>query len=456
MKRLSLLVLSLVFPLSMKGSVGKDLETFFHKMGTSVNATAPGSHHNQAAGYYNGGGVSLRNRTKNTSLATIQLPHVRAGCGGIDLFTGGFSFVNSRQLVDALKSIGSNAISYGFMLAMKTMAPSVQSVMAELQDMASKVNYANINSCETAATLLGGVLPKSDLTSRHLCTAMGVSTNAFSSWAEARQGCGSGGQASTVLAQKNMKDEYKNILVDEFNIAWEVLKRNPTLSAHKDLAELCMTLSGTIVAYKEGTGTRKVVTYPSLADHDDLIRALFMGGSTEMYTCLETGRCLTVQRKTQLISSSVAFETRVRGMLTQIMKKAQTDQDLSAEEIAFIGKTRLPIYKLVNVMTAYKRTEVDLRDYTDILCIDLIHQYITEVLDVMMEEAATLRHAQISEDQIQTFMNQLMKAKAHINTKRKIAYEQMNQMLIMVETAKTYERKLEHTFDQLASQGEKR
>lgn len=98
--------------------VGSDLEIFFQKIGSVTNATSVGAHHDQSAGYYSGGGFSVRNRIKNFQPTTLQLPNIKAGCGGIDIFTGGFSFVNSAQLVNAIKSIGSSAVSYGFMLAM--------------------------------------------------------------------------------------------------------------------------------------------------------------------------------------------------------------------------------------------------------------------------------------------------------------------------------------------------
>ena len=46
-------------------------------------------------------------------------------------------------------------------------------------------------------------------------------------------------------------------------------------------------------------------------------------------------------------------------------------------------------------------------------------------------------------------MKQLQKAKEAIANKRKDAYAEMNQALIMVETAKVYEKKVENTFDAL-------
>ena len=425
--------------------IGGDLEGFFNSLGAVTNSTSPGVYHDQSGGYYNGGGLSLRNRAKNTQIATVQLPNFKAGCGGIDMFTGGFSYISSAELVNALKSIGSSAVSYGFMLAMKTFAPAVQSVMAELQDMASKINQANINSCETAATLLGGVWPKSDLTSRHICTSMGSSSGMFKDWASARQGCGAGSSQTGVMARKGTTEGYKNILAEEFNIAWEVIKRNNYLFSDRELAELCMTISGTIIARKEGEN-RKIITLPSKADNNDLIKALFEGGSVAAYGCDESGKCLRVQNRNYSVTSS-GLAKRVRETLKAIMEKAIDDNPLDQKEIAFIGKVHLPIYKMINVLSAFKRTEFDLRDFTDIICVDLIHQYITEIIDVMLDETANLKNVQISDEEINGFIRQLHEAKANINRKRKMAYEQVNQMLIMIETTKSYEKKLENAFE---------
>jgi hypothetical protein len=67
----------------------------------------------------------------------------------------------------------------------------------------------------------------------------------------------------------------------------------------------------------------------------------------------------------------------------------------------------------------------------------------------MLEETANLKNAQVSDEEVNKFIAQLQKAKAGITAKRKMAYEQMNQMLIMIETTKTYEKKLENTFEVL-------
>ena len=432
------------------GGIGGDLMNFFEKSGVMSNVTTPGAHKDQSAGYYDGGGLTVRSRVKNAQIATMNLPNINAGCGGIDMFMGGFSHISKDALIAALRNIGTNAAGYAFKLGIKTIAPMIDGVMEDLNALATKINQANINSCETAATMLGGVWPKSDLTSRHLCTAMGSSGGIMSDWAAARQGCGAGGQRSNVVSQKGNKEEYKDILAEEFNVAWEVIKRNGFLNANKDLAYLCMTLAGTIVSYKEGDRPR-VVTYPSKADHNDLLKALFDGGSAPLYSCADggSGKCLKVTTTNHMIQADKAFRLKITKMLGEITRKAINDEELNAEEIGFVENVRLPLYKMINVLAAYKRAEFDLRDFSDVVTMDFIYQYIAEILDVMLAESANLRNAQVSDEEVGKFMKQLQKAKEAIANKRKDAYAEMNQALIMVETAKVYEKKVENTFDAL-------
>lgn len=432
--------------------IGEDLVSFFNGSGVTSNVTTPGAHKDQSAGYYSGGGLSVRNRVKNSQIATLQLPSIDAGCGGIDMFMGGFSHISKDALISALRNIGTNAAGYAFKLGIKTIAPMIDGVMEDLNSLATQINQANINSCETAATMLGGVWPKSDLTSRHLCTSMGSKMGELSDWAAARQGCGAGGKRSTIMAQKGNKAEYQDMLADEFNIAWEVIKKNQFLYNNKDLAYLCMTLAGTIVAYKEG-GKGRVVTYPSRADNDDLIKVLFEGGNISVYSCQDQVKCLRIVETKRTIPTDQAFMLKVRKMLGDITQKAISDEALSAQEIAFIENVKLPLYKMINVMSAYKRAEFDLRDFTEIVTMDFIYSYITEILDIMLAETANLRNAQVSEEEISRFMSQLQKAKASITAKRTNAYEQMNQALIMIETTKTYEKKVENAFDALQKGG---
>jgi uncharacterized protein (DUF2252 family) len=101
------------------------------------------------------------------------------------------------------------------------------------------------------------------------------------------------------------------------------------------------------------------------------------------------------------------------------------------------------------VFAAKKRADFDLRDFTEVIAIDYVHQYILELLDLVSEETVNLRSAQVSDDDINTFLKQIQQAKQAINAKRGAAYEQMNQALLIIERARIEEREVENVFNAL-------
>jgi hypothetical protein len=55
---------------------------------------------------------------------------------------------------------------------------------------------------------------------------------------------------NAVNSQKS--PEFKDILGDEFNLAWKALKKHALFAEDNELAELFMSLSGTLIARKNG------------------------------------------------------------------------------------------------------------------------------------------------------------------------------------------------------------
>lgn len=62
--------------------VNSDLNGFFGSLGYSGNVTQAQAWQGQAAGYFTGGSVYLRNPVKNVQLISMQVPSLNAGCGG--------------------------------------------------------------------------------------------------------------------------------------------------------------------------------------------------------------------------------------------------------------------------------------------------------------------------------------------------------------------------------------
>ena len=188
-KVLIIFMLVLVPYSASSNNVGSSMQQFWKDMCGIDNATPGGSYKGQSAGYYSGGNLYARTKVKNQNFASLQLPGYRAGCGGIDMFAGSFSFINSQQLVSLMNNIASSAVTFSIKLAMDTLSPQIGQQVSELQKMVQEMNQFQMNSCEQAAALVGGAWPASDEASKSICASIGNHRGIFSDYAAAKQNC---------------------------------------------------------------------------------------------------------------------------------------------------------------------------------------------------------------------------------------------------------------------------
>jgi conjugative transfer pilus assembly protein TraH len=420
--------------------ISESLMKFFKKAGISSNATSSGCYKDQTAGYYTGGSLVARNGIKNAQLATLQMPGFRAGCGGIDLWMGGFSHISSEHIVEMLRNIGSSAASYAFMLAVQTVSPQIYNIMNELNAIATQINQTNINSCEAAATMLGGVWPKSDQSSKHLCQSMGSQLGAFSDWSAARQGCGAKGDREKILNRKGEDARYKDMFAGEFNLSWKAIQNNAFLSTNDELAHLFMTLVGSIIVRKKGDDF-EVTVLPGHADRDDVLSGLLMGGETPIYSC-DTGHCLNPTLKTTNLTEGLLKKTQT--VLESLVTKIYEDTPLNTEEKDFLNSTRLPVYKMLNVMTAYRRghSPLDIHHYGELIALDILYKYVLEVIDLVHESVTQLRGVQVDETHMEQFLTHLQRARERITQRRQSSYQQMDNALSFIQATQLIEKQL--------------
>jgi conjugative transfer pilus assembly protein TraH len=380
---------------------------------------------------------------QSTQLAHLQLPGFRAGCGGIDAWVGGFSHIKSEQLIKALRGIGSAMGSYAFMLAIESISPEIYNVMNELNALAQKINSLNINTCEAAATALGGMLPQSDATSKHLCQAMGTAYGGLSDWTAARHECGVGGGRSGILDGNHeaVKDTFK----DQFNLVWQAIQKNTFLNSNKRLAELFMTLAGTLIVKREREGY-KTTHLKSRAIDQAFIQALLKGGNVQLYHCGSDEKCLdpTLSTSETLSSSADSLIGRVQKTLESIVEKIYNDTALTDAEQGFLSGTTLPVYKILNVLTAYKKghAPLEITSYSELIALDILNHFLLEVLDIVEESIAHLRKAQVSDEAIKEYLSSLQQVRMLIIKTSESAMHHMNATLSMIKSVQMVEKQL--------------
>lgn len=440
-------VIFTIYSTVILAGVDQDLNKFFDNLGYANNVTRPHAFNNQQGGYYSGGSLMSRSNVENASMFEVMPPNYAFGCGSIDLFGGAFSFINKEQFLALINNIGKQSIAFGIQLAMQSAAPQIKSVLDQLLGAIQDMNGLNVNSCNAAASLLGGILPKTQATSSTLCESIGIAKNKFSDYAAARQGCGADGKSAEINREKN--DGFKDLLGDEYNLAWKALNNSKMFSSDRNLAELFMSISGSVIMKNHGK-QQSPEYLMSLATNDKLIGALVNGGKAEIYRCDKTGsdECLNPRALEVNISKESAILFKVQDYINKISSKVLTDGSIALEEKAFVNSTYFPILKIIAVESAFKEGQAPISsdEIAEIVAYDIVLQYLTRVVDLTAYAAAKLQSVQLTKEPFKDFANGINQVRKIIYQKRHGLFAQLNTTLGVIERTTQIEKQLHDLF----------
>jgi conjugative transfer pilus assembly protein TraH len=114
------------------------------------NSTAPSTISTQDRVGVFGGSYEMRAPVTAINLVAFDPPRIDAGCGGIDLFMGSFSFINAQQLVQVFRAVAQNSLGLAFKAAIMYISPGLDKLMTEFQTVLQDMNKLAKNSCQLA------------------------------------------------------------------------------------------------------------------------------------------------------------------------------------------------------------------------------------------------------------------------------------------------------------------
>ena len=116
----------------------------------NVTYTSPGSFEDQTRGYVTAGGMSGRVDVHDDYLMSLTLPKVKAGCGGIDMFLGGMSFLDPDYLVQKLETILQAAPAVAFQYLLETLDEKMGNIISKMEAATNFLNSIQVNDCRLA------------------------------------------------------------------------------------------------------------------------------------------------------------------------------------------------------------------------------------------------------------------------------------------------------------------
>jgi len=327
----------MLIPVSSYAGIDTDMADFYQRMGGNINVTPAGKYESQAGGHYSAGGVYARAPIRSYNLVTVTPPSISAGCGGIDAYLGGFSFINKAQFTSLLRNIGSNAQGYLFNLALQTFAPQIYSITNDLQTTIQKINAASINSCETAEMLVDGLVGTVTQKSVKGCQAIAMARNYVSDYKEAETYCQNPANLNAIYSWGTMSPAEKEKQYSNKNIVWDGLAKNTYTGLDTSLKELLMSLVGSyIVEMVSGTPTVKYLP-PTAIKVNDLLFGTNGAATAEVYKCASADpACLN---PTKVKIAIRGYYTDSFNAVTDIKTKLGVEKTIGAAASSLLPST---------------------------------------------------------------------------------------------------------------------
>ncbi|MHA6005783.1 conjugal transfer protein TraH [Pseudomonas aeruginosa] len=271
-------------------NIQSQMDKMFEGMSNSTDA---GAYETATRGVITGGSMRLRNKIVNAPVVAFRPPSFQAGCGGIDMFAGSFSFINAQQFVQSLRSIASNAVGvasgYAFKLALQAMGPTVANVIKDLQEAMQHINGLMSNSCQLATGLVTDTFmafgAKLDAADKQKSFTKGIKDN-FGSWFNTE------GKSAGEEVESNGHAE---MCKDKGNVVWCNLRRsnakNAFLYGSLETDEIMMSFTGSVIlgefgdsADGKGRQRQTIVLPPLKIDLETMIEGK-KGEKVSIYDC---------------------------------------------------------------------------------------------------------------------------------------------------------------------------
>lgn len=418
-------------------STSNNISNYFDSVGMNTAVTSPSSYKGQSASYYNGGSLTMKSSVSTIQPVKIQLPSISAGCGGIDFFAGGFSFINSEKLQKFAEDVASNSQGLIADLAIQTLTPQLHSVITKIQDWAQKLNNMNLNSCEVATMGLDSIKEWSGIatTNQKACEDYYVSSGR-GNISDAKEKCAS--DANSVLDDMKKNDKDNPVLYDE-NIVWEQLLKFTELANDNELAELFMSITGTVIYTEDEMSTKD----SKLLSDSDIIGALLYGGKYPVWDCSDTLLCLNPSESEKTLDAKDALVALTKEKLISIYQKVQNDLALENSDKSFLEITSIPVMRMfISSLEAGEILNSDLTNYSVIIASNIVQKYLTKILSTVNTAVNSRRG--LPEADANKIRQAINLGYAKIENIPNDAYKKLNTRNELIKFRKNIDKKVRH------------
>ncbi|EOW0155013.1 conjugal transfer protein TraH [Campylobacter upsaliensis] len=396
--------LYLILSLCLQGASLNDTLKNFDGSLTNENA---GYYKTQARGLYSLGSARVRFGGGSTVVPfNVRAPSISAGCGGIDMVFGGFSYLNFEFIVEKLKKIASAAPAFAFNIALSTLCKDCQTIMSELEKIANAINSMNFDTCQISQSSVNwgarqlGIVKNSNL-------AQGVDD----SWLKIGDKMPSQIVGDFTNSMNNLFNDGGET-VKEYLMQGSLLKKtmevyNPIISSGKEFEYLTRALIGDVVGETvEGSDPKtqepfSLKVYVGKLDIRDFKEVLLNGGEVKGSKVEYTengGTVKDVRFSDENIKFDKGLKYIIKDKITEIYNAMVANRSLSADQLKFINSVPIPLYRILNVavLADTDGQSMDLEKISETIALQIINALISTLLTDMSNMIASYKEQKSS------------------------------------------------------------
>lgn len=408
------------------------LEDYYDSVGAQGAVTPAGVYQSQGMGGATGGSFVVKVPRKDFTPVAIEAPHLKAGCGGIDVFLGAFALPSREEFVSFLRSIGSAMPGLAFQLALQYLSPDLNEQVTSFRDLIMKMTDKYSDSCVAAQTVMQGAAELYMSNRQERAKTSLVASGEVSDASEADRVTRTDGSKSLTSAPTRTDANGNVVEATELNLTWSLLKGGKWgSSVDRETLETMMTLLGTVIYTKSGTGESAVIADRTIGARDilnDLYGAVGEAKTKgKRLVCDEPVKCLnpkeTDASDLNLVNAVYEAALRYRKSLIERNRAAVSERD-----ILLLGNvSSLPMMRLVEVSSSPRIPALSdqlLRIYSEAAA----YEGLTTALSALTDDVRRLiesssarsatsfneQHAKNLEDRLKTVTAELHARESHL------------------------------------------
>jgi len=353
---------------------------------SSAVVTGPGSYNNQQRGFYTAGSFQGRLTTATDHPITVTLPKLKSGCGGVDLFLGGMSFLDEDYLVQKFQNIIQAAPALAFDIALKVMAKELATSMKGLEGATNWLNNLQLDDCAISNRIVTAVSEDDpDVLGaawNEITSGVSLESSINKSWDEAQKDIQSGGN-NPIL---DLKDEIADCPSDFKDIfsSGSLIENATTLFGVPGNASIIRGYIGDVYIKADPTDMIPIVTRIESCPANDRVSVddILEGNARAKQT---DGTCT--------LDNTRSIREIVSTVLDNLAVRMVNNQQPTADQVTFIDNSSLPVYSIL--LTAVRNDNVDsqISLMTDLVSADYAYRIFDDLyrnMDYMFRKVRTI------------------------------------------------------------------